>query len=132
MARCSGEWPMGRIYEQRGGPEHMRWFWSLFGIFGKPVDLRTDGHAATLVRGGVASLACLGESHEGSRAERSGEATRRRFPPKSPSASPVLPALASAPAGRARPETHVICAVISDADRIGGRLIIPLPFTLFF
>ena len=39
---------MGRIYEQRGGPEHMRWFWSLFGIFGKPADLRTDGHAATL------------------------------------------------------------------------------------
>ena len=26
----------------------MRWFWSLFGIFGKPADLRTDGHAATL------------------------------------------------------------------------------------
>ena len=44
----SGEWAMGRIYEQRGGPERMRWFWSGFGIFGKPVDLRTDGHAPTL------------------------------------------------------------------------------------
>ena len=26
----------------------MRWFWSLEGVFGKPVDMRTDGHAATL------------------------------------------------------------------------------------
>jgi hypothetical protein len=26
----------------------MRWFWSLHGIFGKPADMRTDGHAATL------------------------------------------------------------------------------------
>ena len=39
---------MGRIYEQRGGPDHMRWCWSLYGIFGKPADMRTDGHAATL------------------------------------------------------------------------------------
>ena len=23
--------PMGRIYEQRGEPEHMRWFWTLYG-----------------------------------------------------------------------------------------------------
>jgi hypothetical protein len=37
---------MGRIYEQRGGPDSMRWFWSLHGIFGKPADVRTDGHAA--------------------------------------------------------------------------------------
>ena len=26
----------------------MRWFWPLHGIFGKPPDMRTDGHAATL------------------------------------------------------------------------------------
>ena len=26
----------------------MRWFWSLHGTFGKPFDMRTDGHAATL------------------------------------------------------------------------------------
>ena len=26
----------------------MRWFWSLHRIFGKPADMRTDGHAATL------------------------------------------------------------------------------------
>ena len=44
----SGGWAMGRIYEQRGGPDSMRWFWSLHGIFGKPADMRADGHAATL------------------------------------------------------------------------------------
>jgi hypothetical protein len=36
------------IHQQRGGPESMRWFWPLHGIFGKPPDMRTDGHAATL------------------------------------------------------------------------------------
>ena len=35
----SGGWAMGRIYEQRGGPDSMRWFWSLHGIFGKPADM---------------------------------------------------------------------------------------------
>ena len=25
----SGEWLIGRIYESRGGPEHLCWFWSL-------------------------------------------------------------------------------------------------------
>ena len=24
----SGDWAMGHIYQQRGGPESMRWFWS--------------------------------------------------------------------------------------------------------
>ena len=24
----SGEWAVGRIYETRGGPDHLRWFWS--------------------------------------------------------------------------------------------------------
>ena len=24
---------MGRIYEERGGPDHMRWFWSLYGVW---------------------------------------------------------------------------------------------------
>ena len=33
---------MGRIYEQRGGPDSMRWFWPL-----QPADMRTDDHAAT-------------------------------------------------------------------------------------
>ena len=26
---CTGEWAVGRIYETRGGPDHLRWFWSL-------------------------------------------------------------------------------------------------------
>ena len=38
---------MGRIYEQRGSPASMRWFWSLYGMFGKPADMRTDGYAPT-------------------------------------------------------------------------------------
>jgi hypothetical protein len=25
----SGEWEVGRIYETRGGPDNLRWFWSL-------------------------------------------------------------------------------------------------------
>jgi hypothetical protein len=44
----SGEWAVGRTYQQRGGPSSMRWFWSLYGIFGNSGDMRTDGHAATL------------------------------------------------------------------------------------
>jgi hypothetical protein len=44
----SGECPMGRIYEARGTPEHMRWFWSIFGVLNKPPHVRTDGHAPTL------------------------------------------------------------------------------------
>ena len=59
---------MGRIYEQRGGPDSMRWFWSLHGIFGKPADMRTDGHAATLdeakaqFESRLAALAGVGEA----------------------------------------------------------------------
>jgi hypothetical protein len=44
---CSGNWEMGRIYKQKGNPEHLRWFWSIFGILAKPADVRTDGHAPT-------------------------------------------------------------------------------------
>jgi hypothetical protein len=43
VAVCRGR-PMGRIDELRGGPEHMRVFWSIFGMFGKPTHLRTDDH----------------------------------------------------------------------------------------
>jgi hypothetical protein len=39
----SGEWAMERIYEERGSPQHLRWYWSLHGILGKPLDMRTDG-----------------------------------------------------------------------------------------
>ena len=38
----------GPHLKQRGGPDHIRWCWSLYGIFGKPADMHTDGHAATL------------------------------------------------------------------------------------
>ena len=41
-----GEWAVGRIYEQRGLPDPM--FWSLYWMLGKPVDMRTNGHTATL------------------------------------------------------------------------------------
>jgi hypothetical protein len=45
----SGEWAMGRIYEERGSRQHLRWYWSLLGIVGKPLELRrTDGRAPTL------------------------------------------------------------------------------------
>jgi hypothetical protein len=26
---CTGEWEVGRIYQTRGGPDSLRWFWSL-------------------------------------------------------------------------------------------------------
>ena len=48
FAIYSGEWAVGRIYDQRGGLDHMRWFWSLYGMIGQPVDMRTDGYAPTL------------------------------------------------------------------------------------
>ena len=25
----TGEWEVGRIYETRGGPDNLRWFWSI-------------------------------------------------------------------------------------------------------
>jgi hypothetical protein len=43
-----GDWPMGRIYEERGGPEHMRWFWTLYGVVVKPPKVHTKDHAPTL------------------------------------------------------------------------------------
>ena len=34
------QWRLGHgaHHEQRGGPDSMRWFWSLHGIFGKPAE----------------------------------------------------------------------------------------------
>jgi hypothetical protein len=61
-----GEWNIGRIYEVRGGPEHLRWFWSLH-FPSKPESLRTDNRVATLeggkgrVRGELAAMAGVGE-----------------------------------------------------------------------
>ncbi len=39
----SGEWAMGRIYEEREAREDQRWFWSLYGILGKPLDYKVFG-----------------------------------------------------------------------------------------
>ena len=39
---------IGRIYEQRGGPDSMRWFWSLYGVVGRPPKAHMNGDAATL------------------------------------------------------------------------------------
>jgi hypothetical protein len=42
-----GEWCIGRIYETRTGPEHLRWFWAL-PFPGRPENLRTDNRAGSL------------------------------------------------------------------------------------
>ena len=42
-----GEWCIGRIYENRSGPESLRWFWALYAP-SKPGTLRTDSRTATL------------------------------------------------------------------------------------
>ena len=44
----SGEFAVGRIYEERGAPADLKWFWAITGIFGAPADIRMDGHAPTL------------------------------------------------------------------------------------
>jgi hypothetical protein len=50
-----------------GEPEHMRWFWSLYGVVGKPSKVHMNDHAPTLeeakaVRGGMATMAGVGEA----------------------------------------------------------------------
>ena len=42
-----GEWNIGRIYDVRGGPEHLRWFWALH-FSPASRSLRADNRAATL------------------------------------------------------------------------------------
>ena len=54
----SGEFAVGRIYEERGAPADVQWFWAITGIFGAPADMRMDGHAPTL----ESAQAQLGES----------------------------------------------------------------------
>ena len=58
----SGEWNIGRIYEVRGGPEHLRWFWALH-FPSKPQDLRTDNRVGGKggVRGELAGMVGVGE-----------------------------------------------------------------------
>jgi hypothetical protein len=54
----SGEFVVGRIYEERGAPADLQWFWAITGIFGTPAHMRLDGHAPTL----EAAKAALGET----------------------------------------------------------------------
>jgi len=54
----SGEFTVGRIYEERDAPVDLKWFWAITGIFGTPADMRMDGHAPTL----ELAQAQLGES----------------------------------------------------------------------
>jgi hypothetical protein len=42
-----GEWCIGRIYEKRSAPQHLRWFWSLF-CPSMPGEMRTSNQVATL------------------------------------------------------------------------------------
>jgi hypothetical protein len=42
-----GEWCIGRIYENRSGPEDLRWFWA-FHAPSKPRTLRISNQVATL------------------------------------------------------------------------------------
>jgi len=42
-----GEWCIGRIYENRGGPEDQRWFWALHAP-SRPETLRSSNQVATL------------------------------------------------------------------------------------
>ena len=43
----SGEWCIGRIYEQRTGPKGLRWFWALNAPGGRET-LRASNRVATL------------------------------------------------------------------------------------
>jgi hypothetical protein len=43
----SGEWCIGRIYENRSGPKELRWFWA-FHAPSKPGTMRISNQVATL------------------------------------------------------------------------------------
>jgi hypothetical protein len=63
-----GAWAVGRIYEHLEGPEHLRWFWALNGMFGRRREIRDHGHAPNArsgqgpARSGVAAVAGMGEA----------------------------------------------------------------------
>jgi hypothetical protein len=45
----SGEWLIGRIYERKGFPDAVRFFWSLHGVaLTRAPDIHTDGHTPSL------------------------------------------------------------------------------------
>jgi hypothetical protein len=53
----SGGWDIGRIYETRGGPEHLRWFWS-FAVQGPMTRSDREGPVSC----SLGSLESLGEA----------------------------------------------------------------------
>jgi hypothetical protein len=47
----SGGWAVGYIYHEAregAGDEPLTWFWSIHGVFGKPMDMRGHGAARSL------------------------------------------------------------------------------------
>ena len=46
----TGEWEVGRIYETRGGPDSLRWFWSLTGPMTRSDRVATLEEAKTQFR----------------------------------------------------------------------------------
>ena len=59
----SGKWAMGRLHQFREGAEPLSWSWTLYGILGKPLGLRSDGRARrplrrkSAIRGKLATMA---------------------------------------------------------------------------
>jgi hypothetical protein len=43
-----GEWRIGRIYEERGGPPELKWFWSIFPSTDLPPGVHRQGKALSL------------------------------------------------------------------------------------
>lgn len=44
----SGQWAIGRIYQETGKPTEMTWYWAFNGSVSRPSDTRVSGHAPTL------------------------------------------------------------------------------------
>jgi hypothetical protein len=44
----SGEFVVGRIYEERHAREELRWFWAINGVHAGPAIMRKDGRTPTL------------------------------------------------------------------------------------
>ena len=43
----SGDFLLGRIYEEANAPKHLRWYWNINGIQATRFITRTEGQAAT-------------------------------------------------------------------------------------
>ena len=44
----SGDFPVGRLYEESEAPRQLRWYWTINGVRAGRSIMRTDGRAATL------------------------------------------------------------------------------------